>query len=293
MDGDAILKVIGACKELPREAIEASLANVEAVAPGVLAVVEAAADGRKLSPEEENVLFYGIHILGAAGYQKLFAPAMRLLRLPDDDLDALLGDVVTLSFPKVLIGSFDGDAETLFDFITDETREDVLRGICFEIVAYLTWKGRIDAARTRALIERFDDDRLAEGEEFVWSSWGQVVELLGWRDLAPRVEAAHRDGRITPEFSRLKDFHAGLAKAEKAAPGDERRFTDQHLCGIEDIFEVLARYNVMEDPGFAEPEDDYPPVQMPVHNPMRHVGRNDPCPCGSGKKYKKCCLAVA
>jgi len=20
------------------------------------------------------------------------------------------------------------------------------------------------------------------------------------------------------------------------------------------------------------------------------VGRNDPCPCGSGKKYKKCCL---
>ena len=22
---------------------------------------------------------------------------------------------------------------------------------------------------------------------------------------------------------------------------------------------------------------------------MHKVGRNDPCPCGSGKKYKKCC----
>src|SRR4051812_7122926 len=22
------------------------------------------------------------------------------------------------------------------------------------------------------------------------------------------------------------------------------------------------------------------------------AGRNDPCPCGSGKKYKKCCLAT-
>ncbi len=22
------------------------------------------------------------------------------------------------------------------------------------------------------------------------------------------------------------------------------------------------------------------------------VGRNDPCPCGSGRKYKKCCLAA-
>ena len=22
------------------------------------------------------------------------------------------------------------------------------------------------------------------------------------------------------------------------------------------------------------------------------IGRNDPCPCGSGKKHKKCCLAA-
>jgi len=25
---------------------------------------------------------------------------------------------------------------------------------------------------------------------------------------------------------------------------------------------------------------------------MSNVGRNDPCPCGSGKKYKKCCMSV-
>lgn len=25
-------------------------------------------------------------------------------------------------------------------------------------------------------------------------------------------------------------------------------------------------------------------------DPYRDVGRNDPCPCGSGKKFKKCCL---
>jgi SEC-C motif domain protein len=27
-----------------------------------------------------------------------------------------------------------------------------------------------------------------------------------------------------------------------------------------------------------------------MKNPNKHVGRNDPCICGSGKKYKKCCL---
>jgi len=33
------------------------------------------------------------------------------------------------------------------------------------------------------------------------------------------------------------------------------------------------------------------PVRKPVVNKTAKVGRNDPCPCGSGKKYKKCCGA--
>jgi len=31
------------------------------------------------------------------------------------------------------------------------------------------------------------------------------------------------------------------------------------------------------------------PRPNPVLNPGKHVGRNDPCPCGSGRKFKKCC----
>jgi uncharacterized protein len=31
-------------------------------------------------------------------------------------------------------------------------------------------------------------------------------------------------------------------------------------------------------------------VSQPIHHNAERVGRNDPCPCGSGKKYKKCCL---
>ncbi len=29
--------------------------------------------------------------------------------------------------------------------------------------------------------------------------------------------------------------------------------------------------------------------QEPIQNEEAKVGRNDPCPCGSGKKHKKCC----
>jgi preprotein translocase subunit SecA len=36
-----------------------------------------------------------------------------------------------------------------------------------------------------------------------------------------------------------------------------------------------------------------PPKLPPKHKTAAKIGRNDPCPCGSGKKYKKCCGAEA
>jgi SEC-C motif-containing protein len=36
-----------------------------------------------------------------------------------------------------------------------------------------------------------------------------------------------------------------------------------------------------------------PPKGQTVRRETPKVGRNDPCPCGSGKKYKKCCGAAA
>ena len=35
----------------------------------------------------------------------------------------------------------------------------------------------------------------------------------------------------------------------------------------------------------------FAPVQQIVRAGPK-VGRNDPCPCGSGKKHKKCCLGA-
>ncbi len=43
----------------------------------------------------------------------------------------------------------------------------------------------------------------------------------------------------------------------------------------------------------AYPNAPYDPyyAHEPYVRPEPKIGRNDPCPCGSGKKYKKCCLA--
>jgi preprotein translocase subunit SecA len=39
-----------------------------------------------------------------------------------------------------------------------------------------------------------------------------------------------------------------------------------------------------------EEEPQLPPPVETIHaDKDKQTGRNDPCPCGSGKKYKKCC----
>ncbi len=57
-----------------------------------------------------------------------------------------------------------------------------------------------------------------------------------------------------------------------------------------EIFEKFEKPNLRpltkgEFPGFG----DRPNLSL-IQGGSTKVGRNDPCPCGSGKKYKKCCL---
>ena len=61
----------------------------------------------------------------------------------------------------------------------------------------------------------------------------------------------------------------------------------------------LMRLQVESEAAVEElaPEEDLPlafsggegPAPAPVRRKKKKIGRNDPCPCGSGKKYKKCC----
>jgi uncharacterized protein YecA (UPF0149 family) len=56
-------------------------------------------------------------------------------------------------------------------------------------------------------------------------------------------------------------------------------------------YDLIAQFKKHQDWDFPEDDDDDPfeyHVQEPAYNPYKSIGRNDPCPCGSGKKFKKC-----
>ncbi|MBO5386425.1 SEC-C domain-containing protein [bacterium] len=51
---------------------------------------------------------------------------------------------------------------------------------------------------------------------------------------------------------------------------------------------VLYRSNAFSSTlGIIEDNENKPQIDT-----TQKIGRNDPCPCGSGKKYKKCCGAA-
>ena len=86
---------------------------------------------------------------------------------------------------------------------------------------------------------------------------------------------------------------------EKAAkPGTEKKpavvnvQTEERLKEVAALFEENGwKYTIELEPD--QPEDifDLERLLNPPEPKIaeKKVGRNDPCPCGSGKKYKKCC----
>ncbi len=53
--------------------------------------------------------------------------------------------------------------------------------------------------------------------------------------------------------------------------------------------DLEVRFTAPYEAGFEFPVNDRLPSE-PINPPTPKVGRNSPCPCGSGRKYKKCCL---
>jgi hypothetical protein len=304
-----LLQEIATAQDMPREAIARCMLCIPDVAPELLAAIERAAQAPVESQSDLNLVYYGVYMLSAAREPRLYAPLLRLLRLADEDLEALLGDEYVVDLPRIAIGAFDGDAQGLFDLLCDAKVDELVRMSVFGIVAYLTWAGRIPPETTRTFLYRFDSDRPIPDGAIGWNGWETCIELLGWQELAPLVAAAYADGRLDTGIGELRLFERGLAAAAAAAPDDGSRFEQEDYGYIADVLEAIAfpapllgefgdpLVDDLDDELIHEEDEASEMLRLAAEegqrrNPLRHVGRNDPCPCGSGKKYKKCCLVA-
>jgi hypothetical protein len=290
---------------LPVEAIHAARADCAAVVPAFLRAFE-----RYLSEgsdkNTEQGLFFAFHLLAEWREKSAYRLLVQFLR--SRSCGRVLGDCGSDTEHRVLAAVFDGDPEPLYDLIRDPAADEFTRAAGCEAVAMVTLRGEIAHDETVRFLRACFSELQPQHECFVWFGWQSAIALLGLEELKPLVRQAFARGFVTRSWLEYWDFEQDLRHRIARPDALPRRGHDHNFTLFGDITKEFAEW-YSPHPHDAEDADDQQselsPEELeqeinfwarerlshiPVTNPLRDVGRNDPCPCGSGKKFKKCCL---
>ena len=126
-----------------------------------------------------------------------------------------------------------------------------------------------------------------------------AIALLGLEALSDIVRQAFERGLIDPMVMGSDDFRRDLQRT-LADPERMAGFEYDRIGPLEDAIGELSGWYAFSDAAKRDQERratrrgdarlSFADTPLPFVDPFKDVGRNDPCPCGSGKKYKKCCL---
>jgi len=126
---------------------------------------------------------------------------------------------------------------------------------------------------------------------YVAYATGEIDYLIETHDPKTRGET---DRKSTEEWSKRSEWKGlEIVRTEAGGPNDEEgqvEFIARYsLAGLDHKHHELSDFRKIDGRWyFVNGEKVSAP---PVRRVGEKVGRNDPCPCGSGKKSKKCCAA--
>jgi hypothetical protein len=296
MDVQEILERLSNDDGLPVEAIRAAEADRAAVTPVLLQTIESFISASSQARDKPSPIFFAFHLLGSWREKSAYRPLARLLRCPRQDVDGVLGDAITETSSRVMASVFDGDPQPLYEIILDPQADEFVRWAMCDTLAIVTLKGELPRSEAaRFLATCFTDLRPARSC-CVWDGWQSAIAALGLVELQPQVKQAFERGWVDPTSLSFEDFEEDL-NATLQSPDAPAWFLERNHP-FNDVVEEFSTW-----PGFKEGEREEEQVtsgapwslwdgviNTPAVNRFRNVGRNDPCPCGSGKKFKKCCL---
>ncbi len=308
MTFEEIIRSFAESDAVPEEAIRAALAAPSAFVDKAVPLLERIAAG-KSGDVEDRALMVLVHVLGEIGDGRAFAPLMRVVALPPEEIDRLFGDTVTETLGSVLISLVGDQASVLEDALADLGIDDFVRSAVFEAWTAQVLTGKVSREKAKVFLADYPVRVGLDSSDFGWSSWVSAVTVLGLAETAGFARrhlpdmAALTSVLDVPDVT-IEDFERELAET-LADP--ERWKADPNYQPFTDTIEELSNwYSYSEESrqesagrrvrgddgawGFEERGDSIFDTPYIAENPYRDVGRNDPCPCGSGKKFKKCCL---
>jgi uncharacterized protein len=127
------------------------------------------------------------------------------------------------------------------------------------------------------------DDGIAHG-----NSWAQgflrgvAVRAGSWRELIDNDEYG---GPLLPIMLLAHENDPDPALRPKpVAPEKREELLQLMIAGLTKIYRYFEQHR--QSPGSTE-------LHLPLRREGAKIGRNEPCPCGSGRKYKYCCAIGA
>jgi hypothetical protein len=296
MTPEAIVGELFGSRGLPREAMRAAGERRDVMVPVFLEIVETTATDPMEDLEGDDLFLLVFHLLGEWREPRAYRPLAKVLRRDPEVVEMLLGDGVTESAARVMAGVFDGDLTPLFEIIEDEAADEYVRGEMLETLAIVALEDPELRPKVSAFLGRFYDSAGWDVTGPIWFGWEGAIAALGLSAMAPLVRQAYEHDVIGPEWGVFAEFEERLnltlqdPSAAWFRSEPKRRF-------VEDAVEELSEWHgfseaYLKEQERAERSGGYlGSYSASTHvNEVRDVGRNDPCPCGSGKKFKKCCL---
>ena len=281
---DAIRAFADAYDEPPNAALMWSLAHWNEAAPEFLALLEAYAAGAGDPNLEIDALFFIVHLCGDRGEKRAFRPLCQIM-LDEERLIEILGDVATVETLKgVLIKCFDGDAAPLRTVIESTDAESITRGEALLALAWLARDGRYPEQAFRDYIGQLFREMQPAEPDYVWYNLVVTAAVLGYQEFALTSARLIKDGLVPEEWLTAAELPDLLAAGD---PAGKAGLEAEEVVPFDHVITALADW-----PWDDDFDDEEEAVQEPLINPLRHVGRNDPCPCGSGKKFKNCHLVA-
>jgi hypothetical protein len=233
---------------------------------------------------------------------------MEALALPDDFPDLLFGDTITEDLPRILAVLADDKVDWIAECIDNDQIYLYVRWSMANAYLYLVADGKMSREEAIERLRRHLIRVMDKGDWEFTTSLVSVLSNYSPREAKAEIERAFEED-LVETFQIDRDF------VNESLEGGEEWFQESmdHLgpIGIKDTVEVLSRWAGFEeqtpqseaDRLWKRDDDTWtpptrsastyePPYVQPVQtirNTEPRIGRNDPCPCGSGKKYKKCC----
>jgi hypothetical protein len=280
----------------PKDAMGAASAERDAMVPIFVDLVERLGRQPIASMKDDDVmaLIPVFHMLGEWQDQRAYRPLVQMLRQPTPVLDHLLGDAITETSFRVIAGTFDGNLQPLFEAIEDPNADEFARS---SLMSSLVLIAQLQATHRVAIEDFFRTfrSRWPEAPSDVLTGWMDAIADLGLDDMTEDVRAVFNEGLIPEDYCDFGHFLEDLQATRDADGVPENSRYQKSL--ITDAIEELSKWHCYSDAFFAEQKKRkvsndlrVAPWTEFVKHPAPPVGRNDPCPCGSGRKYKKCCL---